>query len=216
MLLDRLFNPPVHTSECEIGLTASDLFPEEAQYISGAIYRRRGEFAAGRRCARQAMGQMGLPEVAIPAGPDRAPQWPDGVVGSISHSETRCGAALAFRADGFRAIGLDIERATPLSEVFADDICIESERSWLALQPSSSRGLLLKAFFSAKECTYKCQYPLTRSVFGFEALRIELQIAAGNFVAEFRIDALPFRAGDRLAGRIQIAQGHIVAAMTLA
>lgn len=216
MLLDRLFDLPVHTSECEVGLTASDLFPEEAQYLFGAVDRRRGEFAAGRRCARQAMAQMGLPEMAIPAGSDRAPLWPEGIVGSISHSETRCGAALAFKADGFRAIGLDIEAATPLDEAFADDVCIESERRWLALQPSSSRGLLLKAYFSAKECTYKCQYPLTRTVFGFEAIRIELQIAAGNFVAEFRIDALPFSAGDRLAGRIRIAKGHIVAAMALA
>jgi 4'-phosphopantetheinyl transferase EntD len=41
------------------------------------------------------MDALGLPERPIPMGRDRAPVWPEGVVGSISHSDAFCLAAVA-------------------------------------------------------------------------------------------------------------------------
>jgi 4'-phosphopantetheinyl transferase EntD len=137
------------------------------------------------------------------------------VVGSISHSLTRGVAAVARQTDGFISIGVDIEESTPLDEIFAIDICSPFERHWLNLQPSCRRGLLLKAMFSAKECAYKCQYPLTKKFLEYDAIRIELDADVKSFSAHFEIDAHPFGAGSRLTGQIRFATGHIASAIAL-
>lgn len=215
MLFKGLLDPPVCVRESEPNGLQSMLFPEEMAAIANAVEKRRREFAGGRACAREAFTALGLPLVAIPSGADRAPIWPKGVVGSISHSSTRCVAAVARQSDGIRSIGIDIEEATPLEETFAADICVDAERRWLDRQPDDRRGLLLKALFSAKECAYKCQYPLTKTFLEYEAMRIELDPDAESFSAYFEIDAYPFQAGQRLDGRIRLAGGHIASAMTL-
>ncbi|KQS61262.1 hypothetical protein ASG39_17035 [Rhizobium sp. Leaf371] len=210
-----LFDPRIATSEGLIGEYSFGDFPEEAALMRNAAPKRRAEFFAGRACARHALGQLGLRPVAIPSDADRAPVWPDGIVGSLSHSQTLAGVALASKADGFRSIGLDIEEATPLDESYAEEICIASERDWLARMPAERRGLLLKVIFSAKECAYKCQYPLTRTFLGFEAFRIDLDCDNGSFVAETTAAVGPFPDGYRLAGRFLIARDHIATAITL-
>jgi 4'-phosphopantetheinyl transferase EntD len=216
MLLDGLFTQRICTGEAEIHFPAPMLFPAEELAMAGAIEKRRREFAVGRSCARQAMRKLGLPPAALPVDRDRAPLWPDGVVGCISHSKTRCGAAVALRSHGVRSIGLDIEEADPLEDDFADEICIGRERSWLSSWPARDRGLLLKAFFSAKECTYKCQYPLSRQAFGFDAISIDLQVGHGTFTATFEINAPPFKPGDQFHGRVRLSDHHIVTAMSIA
>jgi 4'-phosphopantetheinyl transferase EntD len=215
MLLQGLLDPLVATAEALIGAFPPTLPIEEEMAIRGAVVRRRREFAAGRSCARAAMQRFGLQGAPVPMGADRAPVWPDGVVGSISHCETRCVAAVALKADGIRAIGVDIEAAAPLEEDLALEICTELERSWLASQAESERGHLLRAIFSAKECTYKCQYPITGQLIGFDALGIDLDIENGTFTASFQKDVLPYRMGDQLCGRIRIADSHIVTAMSV-
>ena len=214
MLFKYLFDPPVCSHETELSSFSSMLFPDELAAIAGSVESRRREFAGGRACARQALTALGLPLMAIPAGLDRAPIWPAGVVGSISHSLTRCVAAVARQSDGFISIGVDLEESTPLDEIFALDICTRLEQSWLDRQQPGQRGLLLKALFSAKECAYKCQYPLTKRLLGYDAMRIELDVSARSFTAYFEIDAEPFKAGDRLDGRIGFAGGHIASAIT--
>lgn len=215
MLFKDLLDPPICVREGELSGAHSMLFPEEMAAIATAAERRRREFAGGRTCAREAFTALGLPLVAIPSGPDRAPIWPPGVVGSISHSLTRCVAAVARQSDGFTSIGVDIEEAIPLDETFATDICTRFEQDWLDRQPAGQRGLLLKAIFSAKECAYKCQYPLTKKFLEYDAMRIELDANAGLFSAYFEIDAHPFKAGSRLDGRVAFADGHIASAIAL-
>lgn len=215
MLLDGLVGPGVVVRECSLDGRTPSLFPEEMAAIANAVDRRRREFAAGRACARDAFAALGLPAVAIPSGADRAPVWPQGVAGSISHSGTWCVAAVARQLDGVVSLGVDIEEAVPLDQAFALDICTPFERDWLDLQPHGERGLLLKVLFSAKECAYKCQYPLTLAFLEYDAMSIELDLAAGSFRARFEIEAGSFKAGDALDGRVGIANGHIACFMVL-
>lgn len=213
MLLEHLFDPAIQTSESDIHVPTPSLFREERMAMLGVVEKRRHEFAVGRKCARQAMLKLGLPTIAIPVESSRAPSWPEGVVGSISHSETRCAAALARRSDGIRSVGLDIEAADPLESDLAPEICTTQECSWIERQSSGLRGVWLKVIFSAKECVFKCQYPLTSQIIGFEAVNVEF--ADGEFSATFTMDVLPFRTGDRLLGRFRIAAGHVVTCMAL-
>jgi 4'-phosphopantetheinyl transferase EntD len=190
------------------------LLPEEEPAIAAAIERRRREFTAGRVAARRALAELGLPAAAIPRGPDRAPVWPGGVVGSISHAGTRC-IAVAARSEGVRALGVDIERDDPLPPELQPAVCTADELTWLETQPEEARGPLAKLIFSAKECAYKCQYPVTGTLFGFERMRIEPDASSSSFQAVF-LDAVgAFAAGHRLAGRFAIAAGVVVTATTL-
>jgi len=215
MLFNELLDPAVCVREIELSSCSLMLFPEELAAITGAVENRQREFAGGRACARQALEALGFPSMAIPAGLDRAPIWPVGVVGSISHSLTRGVAAVARQTDGFISIGVDLEESTPLDEMFAIDLCTPFERDWLKQQPSGQRGLLLKAMFSAKECAYKCQYPLSKTLLEYSAIRIELDAEVNSFSAHFEIDADPFKAGSRLNGQIVCAGGHFASAIAM-
>lgn len=216
MLLDGMFSTAIRTDERRIAALDETSFPEEAVAMAGAITRRRHEFATGRACAREAIGQLGRPPMPLPMGSDRAPVWPEGLVGSISHSRSHCAAAAALRSDGFLALGLDIEEAEPLDDDLAEEICTPQERAWLAGHPTRYRGLLLKALFSAKECAYKCQYALSSTLLDFQDLAIDMDLGEERFTAHFLRDVPPFRRGDRLAGRIRLRSAHIVSAMSIA
>src|SRR5262249_41084450 len=71
------------------------LMPGEVDAVSRAVPSRRREFALGRWCARRALGGLGIAPQSIPVGEGRAPTWPHGVVGSITHCREFVAAAVA-------------------------------------------------------------------------------------------------------------------------
>jgi 4'-phosphopantetheinyl transferase EntD len=167
----------------------------------GMVPRRLREFASGRAAARRALAGLGLPPVAIPRGADRAPIWPAGVTGSISHSATQC-FAVVMPAVGCRGIGLDLEEDSPLEAALWDTVLRPEERDGLT-------GAEAKLVFCAKEAAFKAQYPVSRTLYGFDGMRIERDGA--RFAAVFVQDVPPFAPGDRIGGRILRARGHVLA-----
>lgn len=216
MLSSRLLAPPVRTAEMDPRTADGTLLPGEEAAVARAIDKRRREFVAGRTCARRAMAALGEPPSAILQGDDRAPLWPAGLVGSITHTGTWCAAAVARSADGFRSLGLDIEPAEPIQSELLRIICLPEERAFLDLQPADQRGVLGRVMFSAKESAFKCQYGLSRAMFAYHDMRIDLDLAAQRFAAVFQRDAGPFSAGDELQGQLLVAEGYIVTAVALA
>ncbi|KRB61196.1 hypothetical protein ASE04_22810 [Rhizobium sp. Root708] len=215
MLFDGLLDARIAVAESSIGSAISVLMPEEMVAMRGAVPSRQNEFAAGRHCARVAMAELGRHALAIPMGSDRAPIWPDGLVGSISHCGSWCAAAVGRVAEGFAAIGIDIEAARPLDIELAEEICTDGEREWLTKMPEADRGALLAAIFSAKEATYKCQYALTGKLVDFQAISIEFDLAHGRFQARFETDVLPYRVRDTLPGTIRLGAEHITTAVVV-
>jgi 4'-phosphopantetheinyl transferase EntD len=203
----RLFPADVAVAALDPRAAHAGLLAGEAAAIAGAVDRRRREFAAGRIAARRAMAELGAAALPIPSGPDRAPMWPDGIVGSISHTATACVAAVA-RAT-VRSLGIDVEPAVPLAPELVGTVCAP-ELAWLDAQPAARRGLLATLIFSAKECAYKAQYPLTRTLLGFDAMRVELDPPAATWRAVFLRPVPPFAAGHALAGRLALADGLIL------
>ena len=61
--------------------------PEEEPLIARSVPKRRNEFVTVRHCARVAMEQLGVPPSPILKGEKGEPQWPRGVVGSLTHCE---------------------------------------------------------------------------------------------------------------------------------
>ena len=183
------------------------LFPEEAAHVRQAIPARRAEFAAGRAAARAAMLQLGLPPHAIPAGEDRAPVWPEGLRGSISHEGPICLAAVSTRC---AMIGIDIERDLPLHDDLLPTVCTAAELVQIA---GPEQGRLAKLIFSAKEAAYKAQYPLTGTILGFHHFDVTLEMETGQFRARYAEACGAFEAGDALTGRFGWVADHLVTAV---
>src|SRR5918999_1940431 len=86
----------------------STMFSDEAAAVAGAGAERRREFGTVRWCARKALRQLGVPAVSILPDEDRAPRWPVGVVGSMTHC-ARYRAAVVARSGELRGVGIDAE-----------------------------------------------------------------------------------------------------------
>ncbi|MER2510247.1 MAG: 4'-phosphopantetheinyl transferase superfamily protein [Amaricoccus sp.] len=188
------------------------LAPDEAAALAGTVPRRAREFTAGRVAARRAMREIGFLDRSVPAGVDRAPIWPDGLVGSIAHSAERCVAVVAPAAD-WSSLGVDIEPDAPLEETLWDSVLRPEELAWLDARPAGDRARLARLIFSAKECAYKCQYPLTRALLDFDDFSIAIE--AGAFHARFQRPVSPFGQGAALSGRWTAAEGALLTALAL-
>ncbi|KIC10722.1 phosphopantetheinyl transferase [Leisingera sp. ANG-M1] len=183
-------------------------YPEEAAALSpNAVAKRRNEFAAGRESVRQAMRQLGWKPEPVRAGSDRAPIWPAGLVGSITHTKS-CAMAVLSQTGAVQGLGIDIEEDTPLKEELLPAICSEREQAWLRQQDNP--GQMAKVIFSAKEAAYKAQYTLSRAFYGFDGMELEFDLAAGAYQAVFTADRLPFTRGEAVGGSFVVGAGLIM------
>jgi enterobactin synthetase component D / holo-[acyl-carrier protein] synthase len=151
----------------------ADLLPEERALVARAVEKRQREFATGRVLARRLLASLGRPGVPLGQAQDRAPLWPVNVVGSISHTRDLCAVAVAERSDA-RSIGVDVEQRHPLKPELHAMVLRPAETRWITELPEADRGEHAMLFFSAKECTYKCQYPLTRLFLDFSDVELEI------------------------------------------
>lgn len=137
-----------------------------------AAEKRRAEFLAGRAMARAALKTLALPAVEIAIGPDRAPIWPQGVLGSISHARGHCAAIVAPEASPrSQGLGIDIEAyAAPRAQAALVKIALSNtERALLDGKSGFPPDRLATLIFSAKETLFKALYPVVRAHFGFDA-----------------------------------------------
>ncbi|MCZ7447001.1 4'-phosphopantetheinyl transferase [Agrobacterium rhizogenes] len=167
-----------------------------------AVPKRKAEFLAGRRCAAEAIRRLTGQAVSPGMGEDRAPIWPEGVVGAISHSGDRA-IALAGAGGRFCGIGIDIEKL--LSEEEAGDIATQT----LTNQELHSLGNVIDPFmtgliFSAKESLFKALYPTVKRLFFFEAAELSAYDENGSGALRLTADLdggwrkgteVPFRFG---------------------
>jgi 4'-phosphopantetheinyl transferase EntD len=158
-----------------------DLLPDEAACLSErAVESRRRDYTAGRVCARRALTGLGLPAAPVPTAPDRSPVWPTGVVGTITHTQGYCAAAVA-RATEVRSVGMDAERHRELDAGVRRVICLpEEERAFLRLPPRISWPTVV---FSVKETVYKVWHPVVGTWLDFHDAHVELDPEAGTFTA---------------------------------
>jgi 4'-phosphopantetheinyl transferase EntD len=211
--------PPAVAAEEAFGddLQAS-LFPDEAAAIARAVDKRRREFTTGRACARAALARLGLPPASIPRGERGDPQWPDGVVGSITHCAGYRASAVAWRRD-LRAIGLDAEPHGPLPPAVLDKVASPAEQTRLAELAAALPGVHWdRLLFSAKESVYKAWFPLTGDWLGFEDAAIDfgpavdLGSASGQFTARILLEEPPVTGFE---GRWLVARGLLATAIAV-
>lgn len=210
-----LLPPGVALTSADPRAPASGLLPGEAAALARARPARRAEFAAGRRALRDAMAQLGLPPLPVPQGPDRAPLWPAGLVGALSHDDRHCLALLCRAGQPCRALGIDIEPDADLPEAVLETICLPQERDWLATRPLPERGRLARLIFSAKECAYKCQFTISGEMLDFTDLHILPEPETGRFQAIFMRRVPGFAEGAQMHGMFARAEGRLVTVIAL-
>lgn len=140
------------------------------------INKRQAEFLAGRVCAKHAFlasarfNSSSLPDVKV--GEHRAPIWPKGFAGSITHSASKAICVLG-RATAVKNIGIDIEGI--LSDATASEVAkqIHNQKEWdLLLAEGIPAHIATTLIFSAKESLFKALYRDVRDYFGFEKARV--------------------------------------------
>lgn len=192
--------------------------PEEEALISRAVEKRRNEFVTARHCARVALEQLGMPPAPILKGEKGEPQWPDGVVGSLTHCQGYRGAVVG-RSEAVRSVGIDAEPHDVLPKGVLDAVSIPAERVAIGALPGGLHWD--RILFCAKEATYKAWFPLTQRWLGFEDAHISFQVdgdgRTGSFVSRILIDPAA-RFGPpltELAGRWSVAGGLALTAIVL-
>ncbi|MFT4539643.1 MAG: 4'-phosphopantetheinyl transferase EntD [Planctomycetota bacterium] len=205
-LLTGLFGEGVLTRLAPISEQVEDLHPEEWRAVAHTVPARQREFATGRRLAHELIREIGVPDVPLVPREDRVPCWPDGIVGSISHSADHCAVAVA-RSDSWKSLAVDVEPHLPLEPELWDLICTPAERSWLSRAPDRWRGSLARVIFSAKESVYKAIYPMLRRMLEFHDVQLELQVSFAEREGRFTA-ALPH--GASVPGALQWSEDLIV------
>lgn len=154
--------------------------PDEWQLVDSAGEKRQREFSWGRQFAHQALVQLDSMTTFIGKDEKGCPQWPDGVVGSISHTD-KYGIAAVAPETGYRSIGIDleeIERMKPAlwSRLFtASEIAILKEHT-----DESEQQRHATILFSAKEAFYKCDYPLNKRQLDFTDVHVTVGDKVGH------------------------------------
>lgn len=174
------------------------LHPGEERHVARAAEKRRRDFALGRSCARAALAPLGHGEATIGMGADGAPQWPAGILGSITHTSGYA-AAVAGAANSFSGVGVDAEKVGGVTPKLWPRLFNTAEQANLAERADADVAATL--LFSAKEAAFKAWR--LKGALAFRDIAIALQ--EDGFAAD--------HAGKHLRGRYAV-EGDLV--LTLA
>ena len=209
--------PPEVAADEAFGDRPATLFDAEEAVIANAVDKRRREFTTARACARAALAKLGIAPVPIVPGLRGAPQWPSGVVGSITHCAGYRASAVALDRD-IVTIGLDAEPHETLPDGVLGAVASPDEQARLtALAASVPLMCWDRMLFCAKETVYKAWFPLTSRWLGFEDAAIDFDPAHRTFSARLLVDG-PVVNGEPLTGfegRWLVRDGFIVTAIVI-
>lgn len=208
---ESLFPRGVAAFEMRGSASPLDLFPSERVCIEHAAPKRAEEFAAGRLCARAALAVLGVEPGPLLRDENRAPLWPAGFTGSITHTDRYC-LAVAGSSNRFAALGVDTERMDMMDPAVLPLILRAEELSTLEEVAAGARPRIATVIFCAKEAFYKCQYALTRRWLGFDHVVVEVLEDAFGLVVIDKSHGI-CRYGSRWLGRFRIEQGVVIAAV---
>jgi 4'-phosphopantetheinyl transferase EntD len=179
------------------------LLPEEMADVSGWADRRQREFSSGRLYARRAMARLGGALQPVRRSDDRAPVWPRGMTGSVTHCDD-IAAVIVVRAGVLRTVGVDIEcRGRIYPDLYRGLFTAEEQRLVRG-------GLSSTLLFAAKEAIYKALHPAAGIFIDFPEM--EIGMSRGRLVPRYLGPAEPVRALMRdLRIEARLHPGHAVA-----
>jgi len=141
------------------------------EHLQRAVKKRRAEYLASRYCLQQALASWGIPAFLLRNSPDRAPIWPQGIRGSLSHTHQRVCALLTRRQD--RLLGGDWERImAPQVASETHHMLISAAEKTRLEQSHVPFTTALPVGMSLKESLYKALYPQVLQFMDFSAAEV--------------------------------------------
>lgn len=190
-------------------------FPEN---LNNAVPKRKADFLCGRIAAKRCLEYAGLLSrdsagFSLPVGTHRAPVWPQGVIGSITHTVKMASAVVAKSAQ-CRGIGIDVEHWVE-AETYHNinsHILTGAEHALMGLSPFSKEQILT-LIFSAKEALFKALYPSVQVYFDFlDATLIQWDESSSTLVFRLLKDIGKgdvVKAGTECRVQYQISKDHV-------
>lgn len=177
----------------------------EQALVENAVERRKADFGDSRWCAHEAMRSL-VADEPIMRGARGMPVFPDGISGSLTHTEG-FRAALVGHSHRWRSLGIDAEPARNLPDGVLQAIANRHERRRLR-NLSANHGVQCAdtVLFSAKEATYKAWFPLTQRFLDFDQADIDLR-ADGTFTSYLLVRPVPV---PFIQGRWLVKNGVVV------
>lgn len=139
--------------------------------VLNAVPKRKAEFLAGRYSVKQLANVLKIPEgeaCEVRIGRHRAPIWPSGLKGSITHNASMA-ICLMSGCERVCSLGIDVESviSEELMGDIANQVCCEQEVQLMLSQGFNKREAIT-LIFSAKESIFKAFYPKVGEYFDFD------------------------------------------------
>ncbi len=194
------------------------LAEEEETCIANAVEKRKREFRAGRNCAKQALSYFEPDRrLVVERGSMREPLWPAGYVGSITHTNTYCAAAVA-QSEYCRSIGIDVEKNCAMDTDITRHICTEREREWLCKARAKDNGGEVvhwaMLYFSIKEAIYKAFHPIYKEFLDFQEAEVYISREKRYFHADIHQKEKDIRL--TMVGRFYCDRDFVYSAIAIA
>ena len=159
------------------GIVSEEIKPvhtDEWQLVAKAGKKRQREFLCGRYYAHQLLQAAGYTDYCIARDEKGCPIWPDGIAGSISHTNDYCVAILSSQG-AVTTVGVDLEECGRMKESLWPRLFTTSELKRIhAANTPAERMRLAAIMFSAKEAFYKSDYPLNGRSYDFTVVDVLL------------------------------------------
>lgn len=184
-------------------------FPES---LNKAVSKRRAEYLASRLCVRHALSQLDIEGFLLANDRDRAPIWPQGIIGSLSHTHHRISLLLA-KATSEKILGVDCEQIMQQQTAEEMQSMIATAQEMTVLRHSGLPfATALTVAFSLKESLYKALFPQLRQFMSFDAAEI-MSCAPNAEQVTLRLTqtfADGFVAGREFSGRVLLEQDEVL------
>jgi len=174
-------------------------------HLTRAVKKRRAEYLVSRYCIQRAMQKFGIEGFVLGNGEDRAPVWPEGIGGSLSHTQDRV-CALLTQERGL-LLGVDCERLmTAETAAETQRMLINAAEKRLLEQCSLPFNLALTVVFSLKESLYKALYPQLLQFMDFSAAQV---VACSDDLQQLRLRLTQTFSAEMVAGREFIGRAQV-------
>lgn len=150
------------------GLTAA-----ERNCILGEPVKRINEYSTGRVLMRTLLAKFGVTGLSILPGRNGAPLFPEGIAGSVSHSDEYCFVTVTNCAAV--SVGIDVQRIVPVTVDFSEMILTDSERIAVGDEDYMERNVRTNMVFSAKESVFKSLSPKMQAITDFRDVEISFR-----------------------------------------
>lgn len=157
------FDPALYTADSahQLGVVLPDS-------LQKAVVKRQAEYIAGRYLAKRCLTALGCNETHVGISQQRAPLWPKGMMGSISHTNNRAICIVQSCEVADQGIGIDIEQClTDSTATSIKSTIINDAEYTLIMNHYVDFAQGLAVVFSAKESLFKALYPQVKAYFDF-------------------------------------------------